>query len=85
MGKKDDLDIYLYCQIEFNVNEKIKAIIFMVVGNTGYGKTTLLNSFINYVLGVEIEIEIDFRYEIIHENIWSISICFSDLECYCCF
>ena len=66
VGKKDDLDIYLYPQIEFNDNEKIKAIIFMVVGQTGCGKTTLLNSFINYVLGVEIED--DFRYEIIHET-----------------
>ena len=77
MGKKDDLDIYLYPQIEFNVNEKIKAIIFMVVGHTVCGKTTLLNSFINYILGVEIEI--NFRYEIIHENIWNISIYFSDI------
>ena len=81
MGKKDDLDIYLYPQIEFNDNEKIKAIIFMVVGHTGCGKTTLLNSFINYILGIEIEI--DFRYENIHENFWNISIYFSGLESYC--
>ena len=66
VGKKGDLDIYLYPQVEFNDNEKIKAIIFMVVGQTGCGKTTLLNSFINYVLGIEIDD--NFRYEIIHET-----------------
>ena len=38
----------------------------MVVGQTGCGKTTLLNSFINYLLGIEIDD--DFRYEIIHES-----------------
>ena len=38
----------------------------MVVGQTGCGKTTLLNSFINYVLGIEIDD--NFRYEIIHET-----------------
>lgn len=64
--KKGNLDIYLYPQIEFNEIEKARAIIFMVVGQTGCGKTTLLNSFINYVLGIEIDD--DFRYEIIHET-----------------
>lgn len=66
VGKKGDLDFYLYPQIEFKDNEKIKAIIFMVVGQTGCGKTTLLNSFINYKLGIEIDD--NFRYEIIHET-----------------
>ena len=66
IGKKGDLDIYLYPKIEFNDTEKVKAIIFMVVGQTGCGKTTLLNSFINYLLGVELED--NFRYKIIHET-----------------
>jgi len=66
IGKKGDLDIYLYPKIDFNDSEKVKAVIFMVVGQTGCGKTTLLNSFINYLLGIEIED--DFRYEIIHES-----------------
>lgn len=66
IGKKGDLDIYLYPKIEFNDAEKIKAVIFMVVGQTGCGKTTVLNSFLNYIL--EIEIEDNFRYEIIHET-----------------
>ena len=66
IGKKGDLDIYLYPKITFNDSEKIKAVIFMAVGQTGCGKTTLLNSFINYLLGIEIDD--DFRYEIIHES-----------------
>ena len=66
IGKKGDLDIYLYPKITFSDSEKIKAVIFMVVGQTGCGKTTLLNSFINYLLGIEIDD--DFRYEIIHES-----------------
>ena len=38
----------------------------MVVGETGCGKTTLLNSFINSLLGVEMED--DYRFKIILEN-----------------
>ena len=38
----------------------------MVVGQTGCGKTTLLNSFLNYILGIKIED--NFRYVIIHET-----------------
>ena len=64
--KKGDLDIYLYPKIEFSDIEKTQAIVFMVVGQTGCGKTTLLNSFINYILGIQIED--NFRYEIIYEQ-----------------
>ena len=38
----------------------------MVVGQTGSGKATLLNAFINYLLGIKYED--DFRYFIIYEN-----------------
>jgi len=55
VGKKGELDIYLYPEIEFTNAEKEKAVIFMVVGQVGSGKTTLLNSFINYLLGIQIE------------------------------
>ena len=66
VGKKGDIDIYLYPKIELSYSEKVKAIVFMVVGQTGCGKTTLLNSFINYILGIKMED--NFRYEIIHEQ-----------------
>ena len=56
IGKKGDLDFYLYPQIEFKDNEKIKAIIFMVVGQAGCGKTTLLYNIkaINGLLPIQI-------------------------------
>lgn len=56
----------MYPKIEFNDAEKIKDVIFMVVGQTGCGKTTFLNGFLNYILWIEIED--NFRYEIIHET-----------------
>ena len=66
VGKKGDLDIYLYPRVNLTNMEMIKAIVFMVVGQTGCGKTTLLNSFLNFVLGIKIED--NFRYVIIHET-----------------
>ena len=36
----------------------------MVLGQTGCGKTTLINSFLNYILGIQIED--NFRYEFVH-------------------
>ena len=66
VGKKGDLDIYLYPRVNLTNIEMIKAIVFMVVGQTGCGKTTLLNSFLNFVLGIKIED--NFRYVIIHET-----------------
>ena len=66
VGKNGDLDIYLYPSVNLTNMEMIKAIVFMVVGQTGCGKTTLLNSFLNFVLGIKIED--NFRYVIIHET-----------------
>jgi GTPase SAR1 family protein len=60
------LDIYLYPQIELNEIEKEQAIVFIFLGQTGSGKTLLLNSFINYVYGIEFKD--NFRYEIAHED-----------------
>lgn len=64
--KKNGLDIYLYPSAHFSDYEEERAICLMVVGETGCGKTTLLNSFVNSLLGVNMED--DFRYKIIHEN-----------------
>ena len=66
VGKNGDLDIYLYPRVNLTNMEMIKAIVFMVVGQTGCGKTTLLNSFLNFILGIKIED--NFRYVIIHET-----------------
>ena len=64
--KIGDLDIYLYPSFKFHNFEELKALSFMVVGETGCGKTTLLNSFVNVLLGVKIED--NYRYKIIVEN-----------------
>ena len=65
--KIGNLDIYLYPSYQFHSFEENKALSFMVVGETGCGKTTLLNSFANVLLGVNLND--NFRYKIILENI----------------
>ena len=36
-------------KIKFNDEEELRAISFMVIGPTESGKTTLLNSFVNFL------------------------------------
>ena len=64
--KIGDLDIYLYESVNLMDEEKAQAITIMVVGETGTGKTTLLNCYLNYLLGIELTDK--FRYKIIHED-----------------
>lgn len=76
-GKKNDddlgelkqnikLDIYQYPNIEFTKEEEKEIIIILVIGETGSGKTTLINSFVNAVMGVTLGL--NFRYIIVSEN-----------------
>lgn len=60
-----ELKIYQYPKIEFTEEEKQKAIKIMVIGPTGTGKTTLLNSYINCLM--DIEYGDNFRYKIIDQ------------------
>lgn len=64
--QKGELKIYLYPSANFTEMEEYNALSFMVVGETGCGKTTLLNSFINSLLGIEMED--NYRFKIIREN-----------------
>ena len=74
--EKNNIKIYKYPDIKFTKEQDEKAISFMVVGETGNGKTTLLNSLINYILGVKFEDK--FRYKIIVENLSSQSMSQTD-------
>ena len=53
------MEIYQYTH-DLTDNEKATAKTIVVIGGTGTGKTTLLNSYVNYLLGVEKEDK--FRY-----------------------
>jgi energy-coupling factor transporter ATP-binding protein EcfA2 len=66
IGKKNNLELYLYPVDNLTEEEQKRAIVLMVVGQTGSGKTTLLNAYINYLMGINYED--DFRYIIIFEQ-----------------
>ena len=60
------LDIYLYSSVEFTPKDNKDVIVLWKLVKQIVEKTTLLNSFVNYLLGIKIEE--DFRYTIIHET-----------------
>ena len=62
----EELKIFKYPQIFFSPSEAEKAFTFLVIGETGNGKTTLINSFLNVVMGITIDT--DFRYVIVEED-----------------
>jgi len=51
--EKNNLNIYLYKGDILTKEEEERAIVLMVVGQTGCGKTTLLNAFANYLFGIK--------------------------------
>ena len=70
LGKKiesrKELDFYLYPQRKLTDEEKASSLNIMVVGETGSGKSTWLNSFLNYLQ--EIQLEENERYYLFDEK-----------------
>ena len=60
------LYIYQYPNISFSEEEKDKSINILFIGPIGVGKTTLINSFLNVLMGVTIDS--NFRYVITSEK-----------------
>ena len=64
--KEGKLNIYQYPIINFTPIEEANAYIVLIVGQTGCGKTTFINAFVNYLM--DIELSDNFRYSLIVEN-----------------
>jgi signal recognition particle GTPase len=57
---------YLYPSVDFTPEDEKKAQVILLIGQTGNGKTTLINFLINALLGVKYDDE--YRYKIIVEE-----------------
>ena len=70
LGKKiesrNELDFYLYPQRKLTEEEKASSLNIMVAGEPGSGKSTWLNSFLNYLQ--EIQLEENDRYYLFDEK-----------------
>ena len=66
LKKEGKLNIYLYPRIDFTATEKALENTILIVGQTGAGKTSFINSFINYLM--DIDINDDFRYTLVVEK-----------------
>ena len=65
---KDEKNMLVKCDIKFGqeITQCPKDKVLMLVGATGSGKTTIINSLVNYILRVEYGDE--FRYKLIHDS-----------------
>jgi len=63
---KNNLKIYKYPKINLDSSQIKKCKNLIVIGETGSGKTTLINCFINYLMGIN-KYD-DFRYILVDEN-----------------
>ena len=63
---KDKMKIYKYESVKFSSEEEKKVKVILLIGQTGCGKTTLINLLINTLLGTKYND--DYRYKIIIEE-----------------
>lgn len=66
LKNEGELKIYKYPIVEFTSTEEAKACVMLVVGETGSGKTSFINAFVNYLMGIDVSD--DFRYKLIIEE-----------------
>ena len=62
----EELEYYLYPQIQITDNQKENSTNIMIIGETGVGKSTWIHSLLNYMQ--DIEIEEDIRYLLFNEK-----------------
>ena len=66
LNKKSIYEYYLYQDTKFTEEEEKECISLLLVGQTGTGKTTFLNSFINFLLNIKYSDNI--RYLLVNEE-----------------
>jgi len=66
INKKSIYEYYLYPNVKFNNEEEKESISILLLGETGTGKSTFLNSLVNFVL--KVKYTDNFRYLIINEE-----------------
>lgn len=66
LTKNSIYDYYLYPNFKFNEEDEKRCISLLLLGETGAGKTTFLNSLINFIL--KVDYNDNFRYVLVNEK-----------------
>lgn len=66
INSKEKLDYYLYPEVELNSDQKKLSSNILIIGETGVGKSTWIQSLLNYLQ--EVEIDENFRYLLYDEQ-----------------
>ena len=64
--KYDNFSIYFYPKVDLSNDELENTLTIIFLGETGSGKTTLINSFINFLLNIQYNDDV--RFKLINES-----------------
>jgi len=53
IGKANELETYLLKNTPLPPNKRVRAKVILLIGQTGTGKSTFINSFANFLHGVQ--------------------------------